>query len=294
MRIRTSASAIAAALVLVAAGPVTSAGARAANPWTQTVFALGPQNSYVAEYTGSGWTVIGGAGTQLLAGENGVFEVVPNGDIERYDGTPNDWTVIGGPGAQFAEGGGSLYAIGPNDAYVAQWDGLDSGWSQIGGPAVQIYAGGDGLVATSPDGYDAYRYDGTPGQWSLISDSIDSGPFVVGTSSIYVIQSPNRIVYQWDGSGTSWTQIAGPTLDLYAGATGVFMTPWVDLPPGVYQYDGTPEQWTLIGGYGGEFVSSASTLYGLGPADDYVGEWSGSGTGWTQIGGPAWAIAAGS
>ena len=95
-------------------------------------------------------------------------------------------------------------------------------------------------------------------------------------------------VWQYDGSGTSWTQIGGPALALYGGGYGLVATdpstgdPWL--------YGGTPNQWQHIGTPGTEFAVTGDTVFGLTPNSDSVWRYDGSGTSWTQIGGPAWKI----
>jgi hypothetical protein len=112
---------------------------------THTVYALGPTNNYVAQWTGSGsnWVTIGGPAATLYAGGAGVFATDPNtGNIYLYTGTPGSWAQVGGPGSQFAEDATHLYGLGPDHNYVAQWTGTGNNWITIGGPATSIAAGG--------------------------------------------------------------------------------------------------------------------------------------------------------
>ncbi|HTJ67611.1 MAG TPA: hypothetical protein VL551_08800 [Actinospica sp.] len=283
-----------------AAGTATSqaASVRIYVPWSdQTVFALSPTDSYVAEWMGlsSGWTVIGGAASHVYAGTAGVFATNPtSGDIFEYNGTPGSWTQIGGPGAQFAEGGGHLYGIGPNDAYVAEWNGTPGSWTVIGGPAQEIYAGTDGLIATGVSSNSTghtYLYNGTPGSWTDIG--AHGWDFAVGKNAIYRADDTLSTISVWSG-GTTWTPIlntGGEILNLVGGDQGLYVYNYSLAGNQVFEYSGTPNSWSLIANNTDlpEAVSETS-LYGIvegatGPAS--VDLYSGSGTTWTVIGGPA-------
>ena len=288
-----------------ATGASASSIARVAIPWTdQTVFALSPTDSYVAEWMGysSGWIEIGGPATQIYAGSAGVFELDASGNIWVYNGTPFSWTEIGGPGDEFAEVGGHLYGLGPNDNYVAEWNGTPNSWTIIGGPAGWITAGTDGLVAGAPTGttQDVWHYNGTPNNWTDISGPGEG--FVVGENAIYRVNEDRDNVSVWTG-GTTWTTILSTGIDDLLDPTGgdwglevSFQTS--DTQPWQYlKYDGTPGAWSLIGGGvpgpdATPIVASRTSLFGV--TDDgtdgrvaTVDIYSGSGTSWTVIGGPA-------
>ena len=300
-------------VTLLASAAATGTGRAAAvrqyNPWAQdTVYALAPDDSYVAEWMGlsSGWTIIGGPAKQVYAGSAGVFELDASGDIWMYNGTPYSWTEIGGPGAEFAEGAGHLYGLGPNDGYVAEWNGTPNSWTIVGGAAKNIYAGPDGLVATAPDGStgDVWKYDGTPNDWTDIG-----GPgydFAVGDGAVYRIGVPNAAhittVSVWT-AGTTWTPIftsgVNDTLSgLLAGYAGVYMR-WAAYTGGGanLEYDGSPNNWSTISdiSWGSPFpdAESRTSLYAIVTdttivtSIDSVDIYNGSGTSWTVIGGPA-------
>ena len=306
--------AVAAAFTVAVALPVLTAGSASAIylPWTvQTVFALAPDNSYVAEWNGpgAGWTIIGGPASAVYAGYAGVFATDPTtGDIFEYNGTPNSWTEIGGPGAQFAEGGGHLYGLGPNSSYVAEWNGPGAGWSIIGGAAAEIEAGPYGLVATGPGtGGDIFHYNGTPNSWTEIGgppSSTELGSLAVGSDGVYRIEpttATGTVVDKWSG-GTTWAPIltvgSEPEVsELVVGAAGVYLWKATPTAKGFFKYDGTPNDWTQIttidADNAGLFASveSATSLYGVtldhSLASTNVEIYSGSGSSWTVIGGPA-------
>lgn len=276
-----------------------TAASRIYIPWTeQTVFALSPTDSYVAEWMGlsSGWTIIGGAASHVYAGSAGVFATNPTtGDIWQYNDTPNSWTEIGGPGKEFAEGGGHLYGLGPNGAYVAEWNGTPGSWTVIGGTAQDIYAGTDGVIATaqsSNSSGDVWHYNGTPGNWTDIGGH--GWDFAVGNGVIYRADDDFTNISAWTG-GTTWTPILTTGTDiinLVGGDQGVYV--YNDSMAGnqIYEYNGTPNNWSLIASGTGPFpeAESATRLYGVveGPTGPTgVDQYSGTGTNWTVIGGPA-------
>lgn len=290
-------TALATAVAFTAATGTGQAAVRI--PWTdQTVFALSPTDGYVAEWMGlsTGWIEIGGPAGHVYAGSAGVFDTDASGDIWEYDGTPFSWTEIGGPGKEFAEGGGHLYGLGPNGAYVAEWSGTASGgWTIIGGAAADIYAGDDGLIATAPSSNssgDVWHYDDTTGDWADIGGH--GWDFAVGDGAVYRADDDFTSVSEWTG-GTSWTPIlttGTDILNLVGGDQGVYVYNYGTAGNQVFEYDGSPDHWSLISSGDGPVpeAESRSSLYGVvygptGPSS--VEQYSGSGTGWTVIGGPA-------
>jgi hypothetical protein len=298
IRARKSAAVVAAAMVLMSAGPAEAS----INPIDMTVFAFGPTFDYIAEWnmTTDTWTQIGPGNDGLSVGGAGIFSWTEHCcDISEYDGTPGQWTVIGGPGEQFVQAGGHLYGVGVNNAYVAEWNGSGQNWTRIGGPAGTLVAGGFGLFATDPTGSDLYRYDGTPGQWTEVESGNIVGNFAVGPTALYGVDFSNGpgLVLQWTGSGTAWTTIGDvPANQLIAGGSGLYETAWST--GDVERYDGTPGQWTVIGGPGSDFVSSETGFYAIGPllvptSDDYIAEWLGQPGQWKVIGGDSQGLVAG-
>jgi hypothetical protein len=289
--------AVIAAFVLAGSFAMTTGTSQAAvrirPPWSeQTVFALAPDRGYVAEWNGpgAGWTIIGGPASEVYAGSAGVFATNPStGDISEYNGTPGSWTEIGGPGAEFVEGGGHLYGLGPNNAYVAEWNGTaGGGWTIIGGPAYQIAAGPAGLVEINPDITETLVYDGTPGDWTQIGGASLG---IYSANAIYSVEPAG--LQQWTG-GTSWQQILDSASSAFyvqvAGPAGLF----IEADNTDYKYNGTPFSWTQIGAFP-LLVGAASqtSVYGFtaGDTDTAAADvevYSGIGTTWTVIGGPAW------
>ncbi|HTJ68362.1 MAG TPA: hypothetical protein VL551_12590 [Actinospica sp.] len=317
--LRKRSAAVAAAFVFAIGSPVLTAATASAIyiPWTeQTVFALGPTDNYVAEWMGqsNGWTVIGGPASEIYAGSAGVFATNPtSGDIYKYNGTPGSWTEIGGPGAQFAEGGGHLYGLAPDSSYVAEWNGTAGGWTIIGGPAGNIYAGPYGLVDTEPYGTseDIRHYSGTPGSWTVIGGPqgfASLNDIAVGSGGVYRVNPATSagvtVVDEWSG-GTTWNPIltVGSSQhlgSLIAGDDGVYLDDVTSTTDSYLKYNGTPNSWSAISSidYDGNglypMVESWTGLYGVTMNDNVsvtastdVEIYSGTGSTWTVIGGPA-------
>jgi hypothetical protein len=114
-----------------------------------------------------------------------------------------------------------------------------------------------------------------------------SGDWVLGylsaTPHLYALGPNKSAVFQWNGSGTGWTQIGGPAGHLYAGGLGLFATN--PSTGDIYHYNGSPNSWSRIGGPGFSFAVTDNALYGLTPDQNVVVKWNG--TGWTAIGGRA-------
>lgn len=313
-------AAVAAAMVVGLVSPVLASTANASvvggYTWAeQTVFALSPTGSYVAEWMGTPqkWTIIGGPASHVYAGSAGVFATDPNtGDIFEYNGTPGSWTAIGGPGDEFVEGGGHLYGLAPDRSYVAEWNGTPGSWTIIGGGSTGIYAGPYGLVATGAimSSEDLWHYNGTPNSWTDIgapNDSIYSDTAIaVGSSAVYRIDTGATTVEEWTG-GTTWTPIlnvaGSDELDgLIAGNDGVYIDDSNAYYRTYLKYSGTPNSWSAITpmiSSGADdavlpIVESGTSLYGgtvaLIRPEDFINDvdiYSGTGTTWISIGGPA-------
>lgn len=118
------------------------------------------------------------------------------------------------------------------------------------------------------------------GQWGVSS-----------LTHLYALAPSGSGVFQWNGSGSSWTQIGGPAGDIFAGGASLFATN--PSTGNIYRYNGTPNSWSQVGGPGYMFALSNDALYGLAPDRSGVFRWNGSGNAWTKIGGPASHLYAG-
>ncbi len=121
----------------------------------------------------------------------------------------------------------------------------------------------------------------------LDSVTIDyAGPLPAGP--VCALSPDRSAVWQYDGTGASWTQIGGPAGEIYGGGYGLVATN--PSTGDLWRYLGTPQEWELIGSPGATFVVTGDTVVGLSPDRSAVWQYDGTGTSWTQIGGPAGEI----
>lgn len=107
--------------------------------------------------------------------------------------------------------------------------------------------------------------------------------------TVYVLSPDRSGVFAYDGQ--TWTQIGGPAGALYAGGAGLFATH--PQTGDIYHYNGSPMNWSRIGGPARTFAVNDDGVYGLSSDGQGVHHWTG-GTSWTQVGGPAGTLYAGS
>ncbi len=110
----------------------------------------------------------------------------------------------------------------------------------------------------------------------------------MSTNAVFRLSPGGQGVWQYDGSGTSWTQVGGPAGQIYGGGYGLVATNPSN--GNLYRYLGTPNKWQQIGGPGAAFTVAGNTVFGLSPNRQGVWQYDGSGTSWTQVGGPAGQI----
>ena len=193
----------------------------------------------------------------------------------------------------------TVAALTPDRQQVQQFDGFTGGeegtspsWTQIGGAANGLYGGGHGLVATDAAQRNILLYRGTPGNWQQISApgealAAPGAAFAVTGNAVFGLTPDRQSVWQYDDSGTSWTQIGGAASGIYGGDNGLVAT---DATQAILLYTGTPGNWQQIGGPGAEFTVTGNAVYGLTQDRQQVQQYAG--TGWKRCGGPASEIVA--
>ena len=107
------------------------------------------------------------------------------------------------------------------------------------------------------------------------------------TSTVCALSSDGKTVSRYAGNQT-WTFIGGPAATLYGGGYGLFTISPVTGVINRYVNGG----WQQIGGPGAAFAVTGDAVYGLSTDRSAVWQYSGSGQGWSQIGGPARTIVA--
>jgi hypothetical protein len=160
-------------------------------------------------------------------------------------------------------------------------------WTLIGTQAREIYAGGNKLYAVRAGTSDLYEYSGSGTSWTLIGSG---GSTYAVDSNGYVFGITPAGVWRYNGAPMNWTLIGGPSVRLYAGGRNLFAT---NPDTGdIYRYNGTPHDWTKVGGSGITFaVNDSGYLFGLSPSG--VFRYNGTPEDWTQIGGPGTDLFAG-
>src|SRR3984957_1160021 len=147
-------------------------------------------------------------------------------------------------------------------------------------------------AAGNPSAGDIYNIVGFGTVLTSVTLGLDSvtidyaGPLPAG--DVCALSPGGEAVWQYDGTGTSWTQIGGPASEIFGGGYGLVATDPVT--GDLWRYLGTPQEWELIGSPGATFVVTGDTVVGLSPGGQAVWQYDGSGASWTQIGGPAGAI----
>ncbi|MER8044507.1 peptidoglycan DD-metalloendopeptidase family protein [Streptomyces sp. NPDC094032] len=252
-----------------------------------SLFALSPDRSGVFQWSGNGtaWNKVGGAAGTLYAGGAGVFATNPaTGDLYKMNG-PNNWAKVGGPAKTFAVTGNGLFGLSPDGTAVFQWSGNGTTWNKVGGAAGTLYAGGAGLFATDPATGDLYKMNG-PNNWAKVGGPAKT--FAVTGNGLFGLSPDGTGVFQWSGNGTVWNKVGGAAGTLYAGGAGVFATN--PATGDLYKMNGA-NNWAKIGGPGSTFAVAGDAVYGLSPSNDAVFKWTGNGTIWNKVGGPASLIA---
>ncbi|MFD5176258.1 tectonin domain-containing protein [Nocardia sp. NPDC058379] len=121
------------------------------------------------------------------------------------------------------------------------------------------------------------EFKGDSGRYSLTFEA-------AGSAGVVGLTPDRSAVYRYSGSGTSWTKIGGPTAKLFGGPFGLLATKSPDGP--LHRYLGGG-RWEDIGGPGASFAVTRDAVYRLAPNKQAVYRYTGSGTEWTRIGGPA-------
>jgi hypothetical protein len=83
----------------------------------------------------------------------------------------------------------------------------------------------------------------------------------MSTNAVFRLSPGGQGVWQYDGSGTSWTQVGGPAGQIYGGGYGLVATNPSN--GDIWRYLGTPNKWQQIGGPGAAFTVTGDTVFGL-------------------------------
>ncbi|KJY19406.1 hypothetical protein VR44_39130 [Streptomyces katrae] len=245
---------------------------------------------------GTSWTQIQGpvTVTGTFGGGWGLLIGSADGDTAdqefSYNGNPFDWQFISAPAASFTVTDDTVYKKSADGNAVLQFDGFDDDarplWSQIGNSVFEIVGGRFGLMAQMPNSIDghAFLYSGTPGEWQHIGDK--GGAYAVSSDTVYRTEPHGRTVFEYDGVGTSWTDVGSPpggTTNIQAGGFGLIGSSFD--AHGLFRYRGSPGSWERIGDFTISYAVTDDTVYRVG-ANGTVFQYDGSGMSWTSIGRP--------
>ncbi|MFJ2930740.1 hypothetical protein ACIPIU_37725 [Streptomyces massasporeus] len=188
---------------------------------SDTVYTKSPDAVYQFDGYAAGqpiWSQIGGTFWSIHAGPFGLFAASDiQGTLWRYTGNPMEWEYIcPPPTSQLAVGEDTVYArFGNPSREIWSYDGAGTSWTKISQPMqnMMLQYGGWGLVCTYVEGNSLLRYLGTPMQWQTIG--AHTPRFAVADNTVYQAPYPNyQEVYRYNGNGTSWTKIGGPSSGL--------------------------------------------------------------------------------
>ncbi|TDU77680.1 hypothetical protein [Streptomyces sp. KS 21] len=251
----------------------------------------------VHRYDGSGssWTKIQGpvTVTGTFGGGWGLITGSANADTAdqafSYNGSPFDWQFLSVHGALFAITDDTAYKTAADGSAVFQFDGFGDDdspiWSKIGDSAFDLVGGRFGLIARMPNSASSghtFLYTGNPGEWQQIGPM--GSAYAVSSDTVYRMNGGTA--FQYDGVGSSWTEIGSPnggTGNLYAGGFGLFTTTLS--ASGLFRYGGNPGAWERVGDFSLSCAVTDDTVYRVG-SNGSVFQYDGSGMSWTNIGRP--------
>ncbi|GGP75979.1 hypothetical protein GCM10010278_62960 [Streptomyces melanogenes] len=273
--------------------PTSTTGQTVPSAPPGTLYAIAPDHRSIRQWQGHGtaWSRIGGAADRILAGQAGLFAVDSDSkQLLGYLGTPGRWAPVSEPAAEFAMSGNQLYRIAADHSAVHRWDGSGATWTVIGGPASHLYGGGAGLFATHPGDGRIYRYDSGANFWPYVGNA--GADFAVTGRHLYGLTPDRSEIFQWNGgASSSWFRVGGPATSLHASPGHVFAT--TPDHGKLLRYADSPESWAPASEAGADFTITADHIFRLSPDRSAVFQGSTRSPGtWTQIGGPAAAVAA--
>lgn len=157
-----------------------------------------------------------------------IYSIALSGELFHYSGAGNSWTDMNVKALSVAGQGTTLVAID-------------------GAPI-------DGTVVSpnpTASTYFVKSYNMTSQSWTTIS-SFPAAGIAVGGSTVYAISqiATDRQVYQYSGTGTTWTalaQLPGPDAAIQIAVAGGVLFALANNSMFVYQYNASSNSWTQVG-----------------------------------------------
>jgi hypothetical protein len=161
--------------------------------------------------------------------------------------------------------------------FISQWD-VEGAQSVYEAPTNVLATVNGTVYARKRLTGDLYRRDAAG--WTLIGNP---GQAFVAVGNTLYGQIPGRgAPVQFLGNG--WVVIGNPVGQIFACAGALCATE--PNTGNIIRYNASTGLWSIIGGPGSRFAATTSQVFGIGSwQDDYTALWSGSGTGWSIVGG---------
>ncbi|MCY4045720.1 MAG: hypothetical protein OXE99_11640 [Cellvibrionales bacterium] len=172
-----------------------------------------------------------------------IYSLAVSGELYHYSEATNTWSDMGVKALSLAGAGSTLVAIDG-----APIDGSSSGTPQV-------------------SSYQVKSYDFTTSQWSTISD-FPAACIAEGGGTIYAVNQTvnDRQVYQYSGSGTTWTKLADlPNTDTaiqLAVANGLLFALACNSQL-LYQYNASSSSWEQIATFTCASISANGSQLGI-------------------------------
>ena len=193
-----------------------------------------------------------------------------------------------------------LFATDKTTGDLYQYGGTPNSWTKVSGPAKSFVSTGEGLYKLSLDGTKTSRYIG-PNNWEIIPGGA-ALTLIGGGNKLYSTKSPNGDLYEFTGAGfkkigePGKTFVAGGCKDCWNEAFGFVYKIATD-GKSVWRYPkgsgGDSVKWTEIGGPATSIYagSSPQSVFAVEPGTGAIWRYK-DGITWEQIGysGKMWAI----
>ncbi|MFD5085005.1 hypothetical protein ACFWOG_20490 [Kitasatospora sp. NPDC058406] len=175
-------------------------------------------------------------------------------------------------GSTVAATGKHLYRIGPDHSSVDEYTGSNGIWTKVRDkPTGQIYTSRTTLYATDAATGDVEQFDPATRTWVVIGGPGSS--FAATGDRLYGVSPNHSGVFEYTGKVGRWDRVRGATDRVYTSGSTLYATD--DVTGNIQQFDRSRGAWTDIGNPGSGFAATDDHLYGIGPEDGVVREYTG-------------------
>jgi hypothetical protein len=209
--------------------------------------------------------------------------LVPIADVPELN-----WTEIGTGKSNLVTTRDSVLGISSQDGSLAVFNGNPENWKQVATAAHCFVGNEDGVyqISAAKDAVSAWAP--LTGNWTVIGGAMES--LIVGAHTLFGIKADGT-AWMYQGTPNQWLAIGGPYLDLEATTKFCFAISAdgqriLALPLDSMNWN-TIGQLPLV-----RLDATGRALYGV-DASGKIWRYSGSGTTWSQIGGPYASMVAG-